>query len=165
MKTRGTARLWITIASTLLLAAPWRADQAWAKKEIHFWHAMSGHLDEGVEALTDKFNAKQRDYEVKPLPKGTYAETLTAALAAYRSKTPPHIVQVFDVGTQTMLLSGAIMPVFQMMKEQGIAVDWSDFIQPVRSYYSKDGRLYSMPFNSSTPLQQGCLPEIGAQPR
>jgi sn-glycerol 3-phosphate transport system substrate-binding protein len=83
---------------------------------------------------------------------GTYAETLTAALAAYRAKTPPHIVQVFDVGTQTMLLSGAIMPVFQMMKEQDIAVDWSDFIEPVRTYYSKKGRLYSMPFNSSTPI-------------
>jgi sn-glycerol 3-phosphate transport system substrate-binding protein len=152
MKTRGTARLWITVASMLLLAASWRADQAWAKQEIHFWHAMSGHLDEAVEALTNKFNAKQSDYEVKPLSKGTYAETLTAALAAYRSKTPPHIVQVLDVGTQTMLLSGAIRPVFQMMKEQGIPVDWSDFIQPVRSYYSKDARLYSMPFNSSTPI-------------
>jgi sn-glycerol 3-phosphate transport system substrate-binding protein len=152
MKPRCTNRLGTTIAFTLLLAASWEANQAWAKNEIHFWHAMSGHLNEAVETLTKKFNAKQSDYEVKPLHMGTYAATLTAAIAAYRAKTPPHIVQVFDVGTQTMLLSGAIMPVFQMMKEQGIAVDWSDFIEPVRSYYSKNGRLYSMPFNSSTPM-------------
>ena len=94
---------------------------------------MSGHLNTAVNALAKKFNERQNDYEVKPLHKGTYAETLTAAITAYRSKAPPHIVQVFDVGTQTMLLSGAIMPVFQMMKEQGIPVDWSGFIQPVRS--------------------------------
>ena len=136
----------------LLLATSQGIGQAWGKTEIHFWHAMSGHLNEAVDVLAKKFNERQRDYEVKPLHKGTYPETLAAAIAPYRSKTPPHIVQVFDVGTQTMLLSGAIMPVFQMMKDQGIAVDWSDFIQPVRSYYSKDGRLYSMPFNSSTPI-------------
>jgi sn-glycerol 3-phosphate transport system substrate-binding protein len=136
----------------LLLAASQGVGQAWGKTEIHFWHAMSGHLNAAVDVLAKKFNEKQSDYEVKPLHKGTYPETLAAAIAAYRSKTPPHIVQVFDVGTQTMLLSGAIMPVFQLMKDQGIAVDWNDFIQPVRSYYSKDGRLYSMPFNSSTPI-------------
>jgi sn-glycerol 3-phosphate transport system substrate-binding protein len=149
---RCTDRLGITIASTLLLAILWEANYAWAKQEIRFWHAMSGHLNEAVETLTNKFNAKQRDYEVKPQYMGTYAETLAAAIAAYQGKTPPHIVQVFDVGTQTMLRSGAIVPVYQMMKEQNIAVDWSDFIEPVRSYYSQKGRLYSMPFNSSTPI-------------
>jgi sn-glycerol 3-phosphate transport system substrate-binding protein len=152
MKPRCADRLGITSAFTLLLAVSWEDSQASARKEIQFWHAMSGHLSEAVETLAEKFNVKQSDYEVKPLYMGTYTETLAAAIAAYRFKAPPHIVQVFDVGTQTMLLSGAIMPVFQMMKEQGIAVDWSDFIEPVRTYYSTKGRLYSMPFNSSTPI-------------
>jgi sn-glycerol 3-phosphate transport system substrate-binding protein len=142
MKTKCSGRLWIPVALILLLNFTWRIGEAWAKTEIHFWHAMSGHLNGAVDALAKKFNEKQRDYEVKPLRKGTYPETLMAAIAAYRSKTPPHIVQVFDVGTQTMLLSGAIMPVFQMMKDQGMIIDWNDFIQPVLSYYSKDGRLY-----------------------
>jgi sn-glycerol 3-phosphate transport system substrate-binding protein len=150
---RGTSRLGLTtLALALLLAVSWEVHQAWARREIHFWHAMSGHLNEAVETLTEQFNAKQNDYEVQPRYMGTYAETLAAAIAAHRSKAPPHIVQVFDVGTQTMLLSGAILPVFQMMKEQGIAVDWSDFIEPVRTYYSKGGHLYSMPFNASTPI-------------
>jgi sn-glycerol 3-phosphate transport system substrate-binding protein len=152
MKTKCSGRLWIPVALILLLNFTWRIGEAWAKTEIHFWHAMSGHLNGAVDALAKKFNEKQRDYEVKPLRKGTYPETLMAAIAAYRSKTPPHIVQVFDVGTQTMLLSGTIMPVFQMMKDQRMIIDWNDFIQPVLSYYSKDGRLYSMPFNSSTPI-------------
>ena len=125
---------------------------AQAKTEIHLWHAMTGQLGESVNELVRQFNASQSEYEVKPLRKGTYSETLTAAIAAYRQKNPPHIVQVFEVGTQTMMLSGAVLPVYQLLGEQGIKVDWKDFIAPVVGYYSKDGNLYSMPFNSSTPI-------------
>jgi sn-glycerol 3-phosphate transport system substrate-binding protein len=125
---------------------------AFGKTEIHFWHAMTGQLGEAVNELVKQFNDSQTEYEVKPLRKGTYPETLTAAVAAYRQKSAPHIVQVFDVGTQTMMLSGAVLPVYQLMKEQEIKVDWKDFIAPVVGYYSKEGNLYSMPFNSSTPI-------------
>jgi sn-glycerol 3-phosphate transport system substrate-binding protein len=152
MKLGPSRRLRQTTAFLLVLVATWGSEYAWAKTEIHFWHAMSGHLNDAVDALVQRFNDRQNDYEVKPLQKGTYAETLTAAIAAHRAKTPPHIVQVFDVGTQTMLQSGAIIPVYQLMKDVGMAVNWSDFIQPVLSYYSKDNRLYSMPFNTSTPI-------------
>jgi len=125
---------------------------SWAKTEIQFWHAMGGQLGETVNELVKQFNQSQSEYEVKALNKGTYPEVLTGAIAAYRQKNPPHIVQVFDVGTQTMLLSGAILPVFQLLKEQEIPVNWADFIKPVTGYYSKDGNLYSMPFNSSSPI-------------
>ncbi len=125
---------------------------ALAATEVTFWHAMTGTLEERVNDLVKKFNDSQKDYVVVPLRKGSYPETLTAAIAAYRAKTPPDIVQVFEVGTQTMLSSNAIYPVYQLMQEQGIAVNWDDFLGPVRSYYSKDGHLYSMPFNSSTPI-------------
>src|SRR5918992_4559053 len=152
MKLGPSHRLRHTTTFALVLVAAWGVEYAWAKTEIHVWHAMSGHLNDAVDALAKRFNDRQNDYEVKPLRKGTYAETLTAAIAAYHAKTPPHIVQVFDVGTQTMLQSGAITPVFQLMKDQGTAIDWSDFIQPVLSYYSKENRLYSMPFNISTPI-------------
>ena len=142
----GTA---LAIAVALVLAAGPAAAQ---KVEIHFWHAMGGQLGETVNELVRQFNQSQGEFEVKALNKGTYPETLTAAIAAYRQKNPPHIVQVFDVGTQTMLSSGAIYPVFQLMKEQEVAVNWGDFIKPVTGYYSKDGNLYSMPFNSSSPI-------------
>ena len=125
---------------------------AWAKTEVVWWHAMSGFLGERVNDITKKFNASQNEYEVKAINKGSYNETLTAGIAAYRAKTHPHIIQVFEVGTQTMLSSGAIYPVFQLMKDQGIKVDWEDFISVVKTYYSKGGNLYSMPFNSSTPI-------------
>jgi sn-glycerol 3-phosphate transport system substrate-binding protein len=138
----------LPLAATLLLAP----GAALAKTEIQFWHAMTGQLGEAVNDLVKQFNESQTEYEVKPLRKGTYAETLTAAIAAYRQRQAPHVVQVFEVGTQTMMLSGAVLPVYELMKEQEIVVDWKDFIAPVVGYYSKDGNLYSMPFNSSTPI-------------
>jgi sn-glycerol 3-phosphate transport system substrate-binding protein len=135
--------------SALVTLAP---SPASAKTEIQFWHAMTGQLGDATNELVRQFNESQSEYEVKPLRKGTYPETLTAAIAAYRQRQAPNIVQVFEVGTQTMMLSGAVHPVYQLFKEQEIAMDWKDFIAPVVGYYSKDGNLYSMPFNSSTPI-------------
>ena len=132
-----------------LLALPTAAQ---AKTEIHFWHALSGQLGEALETQAKQFNDSQGEYEIKPLRKGGYAETLTAAIAAYRQKNPPHIVQVFEVGTQTMLLSGAVYPVHELMQQNEIRIDWNDFIKSVVGYYTKDGKLYSMPYNSSTPI-------------
>jgi sn-glycerol 3-phosphate transport system substrate-binding protein len=142
----------ITGAFALLAMVAFAPAPASAKTEIQFWHAMTGQLGDATNELVKQFNESQSEYEVKPLRKGTYPETLTAAIAAYRQRQAPNIVQVFEVGTQTMLLSGAVHPVYQLFKEQEIAVDWKDFIAPVVGYYSKDGNLYSMPFNSSTPI-------------
>jgi sn-glycerol 3-phosphate transport system substrate-binding protein len=140
----------LAVAVTLLFAsAPAHAQ---ARTEIHWWHAMTGQLGEALVTLAKQFNESQGEYEIKPLNKGSYPETLTAAIAAYRQKNPPHLVQVFEVGTQTMMLSGAVYPVWELMRDNEIKVDWNDFIKPVVGYYTKDGKLYSMPFNSSTPI-------------
>lgn len=144
---------WSLVAGVVLVMA-WLIlpPGAQAKTEIVWWHAMTGFLGEKVNEIVAKFNASQNEVEVKAVHKGSYPETLTAGIAAYRAKTHPHILQVFEVGTQTMLSSGAIYPVFQLMKDQQIPINWNDFLSIVRSYYSKDGNLYSMPFNSSTAI-------------
>jgi len=123
-----------------------------ARTEIQFWHAMPGQLGESVDELVKKFNESQREFEVKAVYKGTYPETLATAMAAYRRGDAPNIVQVYEVGTQSMIWSNAIVPVHRLMKQQGIAVDWNDFIEAVTAFYSKHGVLYSMPFNASTPI-------------
>jgi len=123
-----------------------------AKTDIQWWHALQLVLGERVNEIAAKFNASQNEYEVKPIFKGSYPETLNAAIAAYRAKQPPHIVQVYEVGTQTMLSSGAVYPVFQLMKDNKLVIDWNDIIPPVKTYYSTGGNLYSMAFNSSTPI-------------
>jgi sn-glycerol 3-phosphate transport system substrate-binding protein len=141
---------------------------AFCKTEIQWWHAMTGFLGERVNEIANKFNSSQNEYEVKAVYKGSYPETLTAGIAAYRAKTHPHIMQVFEVGTQTMLSSGAIYPVYELMKEQGIKIDWADFISVVKSYYSYKGNLYSMPFNSSTAIlyyNKTILKQAGLNPQ
>jgi sn-glycerol 3-phosphate transport system substrate-binding protein len=117
--------------------------------EITFWHAMSGSREEVIQGIADRFNESQTQYHVTPEYTGSYAETLTAALAAYRSGSPPNIVQVYEVGTRTMLDSDAIVPVYTLNKGE---VDWNDIVQPILKYYSVDGNLYCMPFNSSTAM-------------
>ena len=139
----------LIVLFTFLVTIP---TAALAKTEIIWWHAMTGFLGERVNEIATKFNASQTAYEVKAVYKGSYPETLTAAIAAYRAKTHPQIIQVFEVGTQTMLSSGAIYPVYQLMNDQGIKINWADFISVVKSYYSYKGNLYSMPFNSSTAI-------------
>jgi sn-glycerol 3-phosphate transport system substrate-binding protein len=139
----------VLVAVVLLAAMP---TVSIAATEIQFWHAMTAVLGERVNEIATKFNASQSQYVVKAVHKGSYAETLNAAVAAYRAKQPPHIVQVYEVGTQTMLSSGAVYPVYQLMKDHGVAIDWNDLIGPVKSYYSTGGNLYSMAFNSSTPI-------------
>jgi sn-glycerol 3-phosphate transport system substrate-binding protein len=117
--------------------------------QITFWHAMSGSREEVIKGIADRFNASQTKYQVTPEYTGSYAETLTKALTAYRSDTPPTIVQVYEVGTRTMLDSDAIVPVHTLNKGE---VDWADIVQPIMKYYSVEGNLYCMPFNSSTAM-------------
>src|SRR2546422_11421179 len=100
----------ITGAFALLAMVALAPAPASAKTEIQFWHAMTGQLGDATNELVKQFNESQSEYEVKPLRKGTYPETLTAAIAAYRQRQAPNIVQVFEVGTQTMMLSAPIIP-------------------------------------------------------
>jgi sn-glycerol 3-phosphate transport system substrate-binding protein len=128
--------------------------QALAATEIQWWHAMGGVNGERVNKIATDFNATQSDYKVVPVYKGNYTETMTAAIAAFRAKQQPHIVQVFEVGTATMMAAkGAVYPVEQMMKDAGEPFDKASYLPAVISYYqTPEGELLSMPFNSSTPV-------------
>ena len=130
------------------------AHGAAAQTEIQFWHAMGGNLGETVNEIAAGFNKSQSEYKVVPVYKGSYTETLTAAIAAFRAKQAPHIVQVFEVGTANMMAAkGAIYPIYQVMADANEPFDPKAFIGPVYGYYSTtDGKLLSMPFNSSTPV-------------
>ena len=130
------------------------AHGAAAQTEIQFWHAMGGNLGETVNEIAAGFNKSQSEYKVVPVYKGSYTETLTAAIAAFRAKQAPHIVQVFEVGTANMMAAkGAVYPIYQVMADAKEPFDPKAFIGPVYGYYSTtDGKLLSMPFNSSTPV-------------
>jgi sn-glycerol 3-phosphate transport system substrate-binding protein len=130
------------------------ATQAQAVTEIQWWHSMTGKLNDIVADLATKFNASQTEYKVTAIYKGQYDESMTAAIAAYRAGNPPQIVQVFEVGTATMMAAkGAVKPVYQLMAEAKEPFDPKAFLGAVSSYYSDtSGHLISMPFNSSTQV-------------
>lgn len=141
-------------AGVIAAAAMLYSGVATAATEIEWWHAMGGRLGEKVEEIANKFNASQGEYTVKPVFKGNYTETMTAAIAAFRAREQPHIVQVFEVGTASMMAAkGAVYPVHELMKDAGEAFDQSAYLPAVISYYTDtEDKLLSLPFNSSTPV-------------
>ena len=127
---------------------------ALAVTEIQFWHAQTGGNNERINALAKKFNESQSEYKVTPVYKGSYPEAMAAAIAAYRAGNAPHILQVFDVGTGTMMAAKtAIKPVYEVMAEAGEKFDPKAYVPAVAGYYTNPkGQMLSFPFNSSTTV-------------
>lgn len=143
-------RLGICLVGTLALFLGWPS-AAPAQVRITLWHAMGGARNEAItKAIAEGFNKAHPGYLLEPVYGGSYAEVVTKAIAAVRAGDPPHIVQVYEVGTQTMLDSGAIIPVTEILKPG--EVRWEDYFQPILNYYTVGGKLASMPFNSSTAI-------------
>jgi len=121
---------------------------------INWWFAHGGRLGEKVQEIVADFNASQSDYKVVATYKGNYHDTMMAGIAAFRAKNPPHVLQVFEVGTATMMAAkGAIKPVYEVMSESGLPFDPKAYLPTVTGYYTtSEGKMLSMPFNSSTPV-------------
>ncbi|WP_353644533.1 sn-glycerol-3-phosphate ABC transporter substrate-binding protein UgpB [Mesorhizobium sp. WSM2239] len=147
MKFQGLAA---GVAAITLLST----SSAFAVTEISWWHAMTGANNEVVDTLSKEFNESQSEYKVVPVFKGTYPETLNAGIAAFRAKQPPHIMQVFDVGTGVMMAAeGAVKPVAEILSMGGKQFDKSQYLPGIVAYYSKpDGTMLSFPYNSSSPI-------------
>ena len=144
-------RTLLTGAASLALAAPALAQ---APVEIQFWHGLAQPLGGLLEQRATDFNATQSRFKVVPTFRGSYPETMVAAIAAFRANNAPHIVQMFEVGTGTMMNAGrAVKPVHELLAETGVQIEFDDYLPGVRGYYSlSDGRMMSMPFNSSTTI-------------
>src|SRR3974390_945779 len=130
------------------------ASPAFAVTDIMWWHAMSGQLGRQVEKLAADFNASQSEYRVVPSYKGSYTETVTAAIFPFRSRSQPAIVQVNESATATMMAAkGAIYPVFELMRDEQEPFKPGAYLPAVTGYYADvSGNLLSFPFNASTPI-------------
>lgn len=156
-----------TLISLSLLTLP--LSSALAATEIQWWHAFTGRLGTILNEQATLFNASQSEYIIKPVHKGNYSETLNAGIAAFRAGQQPHILQVFEVGTATMMSArGAIKPVYEVMAESGVPFDPDAYLAAVTGYYTtSDGDLLSLPYNSSTPVlyvNQNALSAAGIDP-
>jgi sn-glycerol 3-phosphate transport system substrate-binding protein len=145
------------------------ASAAQAAIEIQWWHAMTGGNNEVVVNLANEFNAAQQDYKVVPAYKGSYPDTMNAGIAAFRAGSAPHILQVFEVGTATMMAAtGAVKPVHVLMKEAGEPFDPQAYLPAITGYYSTSkGEMLSFPFNSSSTvmwINKDALRKAGLNP-
>ena len=120
------------------------------KTVISFWHAMSGAGQVSLDAIVADFNASQENYEVKAEFQGSYEESLTKLRSVGGTKDAPAITQVFEVGTKYMIDSGFVEPIQKFIDED--KYDISQLEENILNYYTVDDQLYSMPFNSSTPV-------------
>lgn len=143
----------LPLAGAITLAAAF-ATPAHAQTEIQWWHSMTGGLNDWVMDLAAGFNASQKEYKVVPTYKGTYDETMPAAVAAFRAGNAPHILQVYEVGTATMMAAkGAIVPVGKVLADAGYKFDPKAYIPAVVGYYTApNGQMLSFPLNSSTTI-------------
>src|SRR3954467_4609022 len=142
----------ITFAATALSLAT--ASPAYAVTEVMWWHAMSGELGRQLEKLAADFNASQAEYRIVPSYKGSYTETVTAAIFAFRSRSQPGIVQVNEIATATMMAAkGATYPVYELMRDQAEAFSSAAYLPAVTGYYTDlAGNMLSFPFNASPPI-------------
>ena len=142
------------VRAILAVALAGTAAAAQAQTEIQWWHSMGGALGDKVNELANKFNASQKDYKVVPTYKGSYPESMTAAIAAFRAGNAPHILQVFEVGTATMMAAkGAIVPVAKVMADAKEPFNPKAYLPTVAGYYTDlKGNMLSFPFNSSTVM-------------
>ena len=139
----------LVFAAAVVAAAP-----AYAQVEVQWWHSMPGALGEWVNGLAKDFNDSQKAYKIVPTFKGTYDESMAAAIAAFRAGNAPHVLQVFEVGTATMMASkSAIVPVAKVMGDAGYKFDPAAYVPAVSGYYTApNGQMLSFPFNSSTTV-------------
>ncbi len=118
---------------------------------ISFWHSMGGVNGEALDTLVKQFN-EENEYgiTVDAQYQGEYDDPLNKLKSAQIGNMGADLVQVYEIGTRFMIDSGWIVPMQEMIDGDGY--DLSQIEPNLAAYYTIDNELYSMPFNSSTPI-------------
>jgi len=118
---------------------------------IDFWHAFGGGRKLLIERMVADYNYTHPGTFVRVEFKGSYRDTLNAAILAAQQGNAPHIVQIFEIGSQLALDTGIFAPLEDAAQNSPV---WQpeDYIEGVANYYNIDGKFNSMPWNSSNPI-------------
>lgn len=118
---------------------------------VTFWHGMKGANADALNALVAKFNAEHTGkITVKPVFQGSYDDTVTKYKAAVQAKQTPSLVQIYDIGSGFLADSGQAIPAQSFADVDKLNLD--DLQPSIKGYYSRNGKLQAMPFNSSVPV-------------
>lgn len=121
------------------------------KIKINFWHAMGGQRTAFIQRMVEDFNFTHPDIEVTAEYKGSYRDTLNASILAAKQGNAPHVVHIFEVGSQLAIDAGIFMP-FEKTVKPGDYAMLDDFVDGVANYYRINDKFYSVPFNSSNAI-------------
>ena len=134
--------------------------------ELHYWHGHTGKLENIINEIAERWNAKQDESRLIPTSKGSYEDILAAFIAAYRAGEHPHMVQVYDAGAAIMVAqvkNGVVYPFEDMAAEHGVNFNKDDYIPGIRNFYAdSDGKMIGIPFNSSTCLMYANMDVLAA---
>ena len=118
--------------------------------EITFWHSMGGKGGEAINSLVEEFNNSQDEITVVSEYQGSYDDSINKLKSSALSNSGPDVMQLYDIGTKWMIDSEYAIPMQDMIDKNGY--DTASLEKNILDYYTIDGKLYSMPFNSSTPI-------------
>ncbi|WP_339205152.1 ABC transporter substrate-binding protein [Paenibacillus sp. FSL K6-3182] len=145
---KGNAEAPSATNSTEASAAP--TEMAKEPVKVVWWHSMGGELGKAVTQLVTDYNASQKDVVVEEVFQGTYDESLNKMKASMDSKSGPSLIQVYEIGSRFMIDSKATTPVQTFVDAENY--DLSQLEENITNYYTFDGKLHSMPFNTSNPI-------------
>ena len=141
------------LAASLVLAFGSSQASAQQRQNFSFWYGLTGQLSEMVQGVCQRFNDSQTEFSVTCTSQGDYAKALQNTIAAFRANEQPTVVQVYDIGTADLMLSGQYVPARELMASQGRQVNWNNYLSPIAGYYATSkGEMLSFPFNSSTAV-------------
>lgn len=128
------------------------SEQAAADGRVNLvlWFGLSGQAGEIVQQAIRNYNDSQDKVYVEVQYQGSYEESLNKLKTAMRTKAGPDLVQIYEAGTRTMIDSGFVIPMQTIIDEYDI--DVSGLEENLLNYYVVDGKLYSMPLNTSVPV-------------
>ena len=151
-----------TLVSLLLLGASTLAS---AKEKIIFWHAMGGNFQPTLNKIVEEYNKSQDKIEVEALYQGSYQEALNKFKSVQGTDKAPALIQLNEISTEYMYNSGAITPMQEFVKKDNY--DLTKLEDTLINYYTINGTLYSMPFNSSASIllyNKDAFKEVGLDP-
>lgn len=165
MKKRLISLALVTLVGVTSLVGCSKKVDTNAPLEITFWHSMGGKGGEALSSLVEKFNNSQDEIIVSAEYQGTYSDSVNKLKSSMIGNAGPDVVQLYDIGTKWMIDSEYSMTIQEFIDEENY--DISQLEENILDYYSVDGTLYSMPFNTSTPIlyyNKDAFREVGLDP-
>jgi sn-glycerol 3-phosphate transport system substrate-binding protein len=120
------------------------------RTKVVFWNEMTGPAQEQLNDFVKEFNESQTKYQVVSQFEGSYNEAVQKILNTHGTDASPAVFQSMDISTSQIYHSGYTTPVQKFIDEDNY--DISKISSVARAFYSQNGKLLSMPFNTSQPV-------------